>query len=94
MSLLRAKRRHEFGQKGRVEACDVVLTNAPGEPDRHPELLDDAHTTRAQGEVGVDARDLMGRERPLEVLRHDLDEHVARNADVLGDDHDANTLSK
>ena len=62
------KRRHEVGPKGRIEAIDVVLVKAPCETNRLAELLDDAHTPRAESQVGVDARDLIGRERTLEIL--------------------------
>lgn len=85
---------HEVGPDARLDPIHVVLADQAREANGLAELFDDADAARAQREVGVDASDVIGWERAVQVLGHELDEHLAGDALVLDHCHVAIAPSK
>ena len=85
---------HEVGPDAGFDPVHVVLSDLAREANGIPELLDDGDAARTQREVGVDASDVLGWERAVQVLGHELHEHLAGDAVVLDCGHVAIAPSK
>ena len=85
---------HEVGPDARIDPIYVVLADLAREANGLAELLDDADAAGTQRQVGVDASDVVGWERAVQVLGYELDEHLAGDAFVFDHGHVAIALSK